>query len=133
MKSREALIRSRQFEVEDRRRKLAAIERMISDFNRMADDLDQQIEAEEQRTGVRDSAHFAYSPFAKAAGLRRDNLLTSADDLKAKLEAARLDLAGAEEELARAGAIEDRVEEQSRYGRRPSSRRRVGHNGVGLR
>ena len=42
MKSRDALIRLKRFEVEEKRRKVADIEAMISDFNHMAVDLDRQ-------------------------------------------------------------------------------------------
>ena len=57
----------------------------------MAADLARQITNEEDRTGIRDEAHFAYSTFAKAAAQRRANLLTSVDDLKAKLALAKHD------------------------------------------
>ena len=59
------------------------------DLEHVAADLARQIAAEEERTGIKDPAHFAYSTFAKAAGLRRSNLLTSIGDLKAKLESAK--------------------------------------------
>jgi len=92
MKSRsESLIRLKKFQVDEKRRQVAQIEMMIADFERMASELDQQIEIEQQKTGISDVAHFAYSTFAKAAAQRRTNLLTSVDDLKAKLEAARRD------------------------------------------
>ena len=58
------------------------METMIRDFEHMAVDLARQIAAEEERTGIKDLAHFAYSTFAKAAALRRGNLLTSVADLQ---------------------------------------------------
>ncbi len=69
---------------------------MIRDFENMAADLERQIVSEEERTGVKDAAHFSYSTFAKAAALRRDKLLVSVADLKAQL-----DVAMAAHELAR--------------------------------
>ncbi len=79
MKSRsESLIRLKKFQVDEKRRQVAQIEMMIADFERMASELDQQIEIEQQKTGISDVAHFAYSTFAKAAIARRDNLLASA-------------------------------------------------------
>ena len=65
------------------------MESMIGDFERMANDLARQIAAEEERTGIKDTSHFAYSTFAKAASLRRMNLLNSVADLRAKLDAAK--------------------------------------------
>jgi flagellar protein FliJ len=99
MKSRDAVLKVSRFEVAEQRRKLADLEVMINDFNRMASDLDAQIEAEHIRSGVRDPTHFSYSPFAKAARQRRDNLLTSVADLTSKLDAAKLELGQAEEEF----------------------------------
>ena len=64
---------------------------MVLDLEQVAADLARQIAAEEERTGIKDAAHFAYSTFAKAAGQRRANLLTSVADLRAKLDSARRD------------------------------------------
>ncbi len=88
MKARESALRLKRFAADEKARKVADLEHMIREFDGMASDLDRQIKAEEDRTGVRDPAHFAYSTFAKSASQRRDNLRASADGLKAKLEAA---------------------------------------------
>jgi len=85
MRSREAALRLKRFEAEEKARKVASLEQMIQEFEQMAVDLERQVRAEEERTGIADRAHFAYSTFAKAANLRRDNLLTSIAGLKAKL------------------------------------------------
>src|SRR2546430_7793402 len=86
MKPRDTALRSKRFEASEKARKVASIETMIFDFEQMAADLARQIAAEEERTGVKDAAHFAYSTFAKAAALRRTNLLTSVVDLRLKLD-----------------------------------------------
>jgi flagellar protein FliJ len=108
MKSRDALIRLKRFEVDDRRRKVAEIETMIGDFNHMAVDLDRQIAIEQERSGVSDTNHYAYPTFAKAAIQRRNNLLASAADLQAKLASAREQLAEALEELGKIALLEER-------------------------
>jgi flagellar FliJ protein len=108
MKSRDALSRLKRFEVEEKRRKVVEIESMIGDFNQMALDLDRQIAIEQERAGVTDVNHYAYPTFAKAAVARRDNLLASAVDLQAKLQAARETLAEADEELKRIELLEER-------------------------
>jgi hypothetical protein len=117
MKARESALRLKRFEADEKARKVADLERMIREFENMAADLDRQIKAEEDRTGIKDPAHFAYSTFAKSAGLRRDNLRTSADGLKAKLEAAQRERDEALEQVARADTPETRAELRSR--RRP--------------
>jgi hypothetical protein len=88
---------------------------MISDFEHVAADLARQIAAEEERTGIKDPAHFAYSTFAKAAGLRRANLLTSVADLRVKLEAARSEHAEVLSEIGKLEPVEAReVDRQMR-------------------
>ena len=109
MKSRsESLIRLKKFQVDEKRRQVAQIESMIADFERMASELDQQIEIEQQKTGISDVAHFAYSTFAKAAMQRRDNLLASANDMKGTLEAAQDALAEAIEDLKKVELLDQR-------------------------
>lgn len=117
MKARESALRLKRFEADEKARKVADLEHMIREFENMAADLDRQIRAEEDRTGIKDPAHFAYSTFAKSASLRRDNLRTSADGLKAKLEAAQKERDEAMEQVSRADTPETRAELRSR--RRP--------------
>jgi hypothetical protein len=88
MKSRETSFRLKRFEVEEKRRKVADIELMIREFEYMATELDRQVQSEEDRTGIKDRGHFAYSTLAKAAAQRRDNLRASVNNLQIKLESA---------------------------------------------
>jgi flagellar FliJ protein len=115
LKSRsESLIRLKKFQVDEKRRQVAQIEMMISDFERMASELDQQIEIEQTKTGISDVAHFAYSTFAKAAMTRRDNLLNSANDMKGKLEAAQDSLAEALEDLKKVELLDQREHQREK-------------------
>jgi len=114
MKSRDAVIRLKRFEVEEKRRKVAEIEMMIGEFSHMAGDLDRQIAIEQERAGISDVNHYAYPTFAKAAIQRRDNLTASAADLEAKLMAARGDLDEANEELKKIELLEERDAERLR-------------------
>ncbi|MGZ5918512.1 MAG: flagellar export protein FliJ [Hyphomicrobium sp.] len=117
MKARESALRLKRFEADEKARKVADLEHMIREFENMAADLDRQIKAEEDRTGIKDPAHFAYSTFAKSASQRRDNLRTSADGLKAKLEGAQRERDEALEQVSRADTPETRAELRNR--RRP--------------
>ncbi len=114
MKARESALRLKRFEADEKARKVADIEHMIRDFEGMADDLDRQIKAEEERTGIKDPAHFAYSTFAKSASQRRDNLRASADGLKVRLEAAQRERDEALERAALADTPASRAEMRSR-------------------
>ena len=79
MKSRETLIRLRKFQVDEKRRRVAQIESMVADFDRMAAELDREIETEQTRAGIHDPAHFAYPTYAKAALTRRKLTLQTGD------------------------------------------------------
>src|SRR6478609_6143383 len=80
MKSRETLIRLKKFQVDEKRRRVAQIEGMIADFQRMSVDLEREIHSEQERAGINDPSHFAYPTYAKAAIQRRENLTRSADE-----------------------------------------------------
>ena len=108
MKSRENLVRLRQFQVNEKRRQVAQLEAMIADFDRLATELDIQIAAEEKKAGITDVNHFAYPTFAKAARQRRDNMKNSQADLVVQKESAQALLAEAEAELAKAELLENR-------------------------
>ena len=114
MKSRETLIRLKKFQVDERRRKVAQIEGMIAEFERMAHDLDREIKAEQDRAGIHDPGHFAYPTYAKAAMQRRENLQRSADDLKIQLEAATDALAEAFEEMKKIELLDERDQMRER-------------------
>lgn len=108
MKSRESAIRLKRFQVEEKRRQVAQIERMIAEFERMAKDLNDQVIAEQERSGIHDTSHFAYPTFAKAATQRRDNLAASERALKDQLAAAKAAFDEAAAELAKVEALAER-------------------------
>ena len=108
MKTRENLVRLKRFQVNEKRRQLAQLELMVADFDRMANELDAQILAEERKAGITDVNHFAYPTFAKAARQRRDNLRNSQTDMLQQKSGVEAALAEAEAELAKAEALENR-------------------------
>jgi flagellar export protein FliJ len=108
MKPRNNMIRLRQFKVAEKHRQVMQLETMISEFERMASELDAQIGAEEKKSGITDENHFAYPTFAKAARTRRDNLAISIRDLKQQKESAEAELLEAENELQKAERMEVR-------------------------
>jgi len=114
MKSRETLIRLRKFQVDEKRRKVAQIEGMVAEFERMATDLDREILAEQDRAGIHDPAHFAYPTYAKAAMQRRENLKRSADDLKVQLDEAKAALGEAFEDLKKVELLDERDQQRER-------------------
>ncbi len=108
MKSRETLIRLKKFQVDEKRRKVAQIEAMIAEFDRIAAELDREIKLEQDRAGIHDPAHFAYPTYAKAAIARRENLKRSADELKVQMDDAKAALGEAFEELKKVEMLDER-------------------------
>jgi flagellar FliJ protein len=127
MKARETALKLKRFETDEKARKVADLEQMIREFETIASDLDRQIQAEEDRTGVKDAKHFAYSTFAKSASQRRDNLRASIAGLRHKLEAAQQDFDEAKQQLALV------TTEQPRDMSRPTRRRHERAAGIALR
>jgi flagellar protein FliJ len=102
MKSRDTLVRLKQFQVDEKRRRIVQLQQMIAEFTRMTNELDREIAGEEQRANIDDPNHFAYPTYARAARSRRDNLNHSLSDLREKLSSAERQLEEASEELAKA-------------------------------
>ncbi len=130
MKSRETLIRLAKFQADDKRRRVAQIEGMIAEFERMANDLEREIQAEQDRAGIHDPAHYAYPTYAKAAIARRDNLRRSAGELKSQLADAQGALAEALDELKKMELLGDRDQQRERTAR--TTREHTGLPRIGL-
>ena len=114
MKSRETLIRLKKFQVDEKRRKVAQIEAMMAEFDRIASELDREIKLEQDRAGIHDPAHFAYPTYAKAAIARRENLKRSADELKVQLEDAKGALGEAFDEMKKVELLDERDQMRER-------------------
>jgi flagellar protein FliJ len=114
MKARNTLIRLKKFQLDEKRRKVAQIEAMIADFQRMASDLEREIVAEQERAGINDPTHFAYPTYAKAAIARRENLKRSADELAVQLDDAKVALQESFEDLKKVELLDERDQVRDR-------------------
>ena len=114
MKARETALRLKRFEADEKNRKVQELEQRIREFEQMAHDLERQVKAEEERTGVRDQQHFAYSTFARSAEQRRQNLLASVSELQEKLQFAVAERDDVLAELDEVDALRDRDDQRSR-------------------
>ncbi|QDL96533.1 flagellar export protein FliJ [Rhodopseudomonas palustris] len=130
MKSRDTLIRLKKFQVDERRRRVAQIEAMIADFERMSSDLEREIITEQERAGIADPTHFAYPTYAKAAIQRRENLTRSADELRVQLEEARGQLSEAFDEMKKVELLDER--DQARERAEESAREQADLDSIGL-
>jgi flagellar export protein FliJ len=114
MKSRETLIRLKKFQVDEKRRKVAQIEAMIAEFDRIAAELEREIKVEQDRAGIHDPGHFAYPTYAKAAMTRRENLKRSTGELKTQLDDAKAMLGEAFEELKKVEMLDERDQQREK-------------------
>ena len=108
MKSRESLTRLKEFQLKEKRCQLKQLQMMMAEFERMAKDLENQIQYEEKKSGITDPTHFAYSTFAKAARQRSDNLQVSIKELQVQQDTAEAAVEELQEEFDKASAIEER-------------------------
>lgn len=116
MRSKTTLMKLQRFRYEEHRRQAAEIESMIAEFRRKQVELDQQVQIEEQRTGVTDPNHFNYSLTAKSIRTRRDNLNKSIADLEQQREEARERLEESTQELHKAEALAGKSSEEQADG-----------------
>src|SRR3954449_11885956 len=93
------VLRVKRFEAAVMEKKVVSLEAMIRDLKGMAAALSHQIDAEQQRTKVKDARRADYSMAALAAVARRTKLMVSLADLRSALEAAKREHATAEEEV----------------------------------
>jgi flagellar FliJ protein len=130
MKSRETLIRLKKFQVDEKRRKVAQIEGMIAEFDRMGVDLEREIKSEQDRAGIHDPAHYAYPTYAKAAMTRRENLKRSADELRVQLDDAKSALGEAFDEMKKVELLDER--DQAREREEEEAREQAELDAIGL-
>lgn len=114
MKSRETLIRLKRFQIDEKRRRVAQIEAMIAEFERMSVDLEREILSEQEKSGIHDPGHYAYPTYAKAAMTRRENLKRSAAELVLQLDSAKEALSAAFEDLKKIELLDERDQMRER-------------------
>jgi flagellar export protein FliJ len=114
MKSRETLVRLKKFQLDEKRRRVAQIETMIAEFDRVAGELEREIRIEQDRSGIHDPAHFAYPTYAKAAIARRENLKRSVEELRIQLEDAKSALGEAFDDLRKVELLDVRDQMRER-------------------
>ena len=108
MKSRESLVRLKEFQVREKQRQLNQLQMMMAEFERMTKELENQITFEEKKSGISDPTAFRLSDVCQgcppagrqSAGLGRE--------LKVQQDAAELALEEVQAEFAKAAALEER-------------------------
>jgi hypothetical protein len=75
-----------QLGIEDRSQRIALMKATVADFNKSANELEEWIRVEQNRTRIDDPAHFAYSTSAASMTRRRDALMRSRETLIRAIE-----------------------------------------------
>lgn len=70
-------IKQKNFQVAERSKIIGNLEMTVAEFERSLAILNKEIESAENRNGIHDPKHFAYSLLAKATSERRDNVARS--------------------------------------------------------
>lgn len=96
-----ALVRQKQFQVDDLAAKANQASQLLSELQVLARRLDIEIAQEEQRTNRFDPNDIAYSLYAKAARARRENLQRSMQELDQMLQSFERALSEARQNLDR--------------------------------
>jgi flagellar export protein FliJ len=99
MKGRQILIRLNEREVDDKRRRLADLDRLLDQIKLQAQNLETELVQEQARAGADREAALTYGAYAQHIILRREKLAQSIRDLEEKVLEARDDLASAFQEL----------------------------------
>jgi len=114
MKGLPTLIRVRQWELEEKRRKLADLEGLAAQLTEAIARLDDEVKMEQGIAGSSLEVNFAYAPFAQAAIERRRTLLASLEDVKHQIDAASEEVTMAYQELKKYEVAQDNRRRRAR-------------------
>jgi flagellar export protein FliJ len=99
MKGRKILIRLNERDVDDKRRRLAELDRLLDQIKLQAQNLETELVSEQARAAADPEAGMTYGAYAQAIIGRREKLAASIADLEQKVLEARDDLAESFREL----------------------------------
>ena len=99
MKGRKLLIRLHEREVDEKRKQLAEMDRLLDSLKAQAQTLEVELVMEQAKAGGDPNALMTYDAFAKAVIERRKNLASTIADVEFRVTQARDELADAFREL----------------------------------
>jgi flagellar export protein FliJ len=114
MKGLPTLIRVRQWELEERRRKLADLEGLAAQLDEAIARLDDEVKMEQSVVQSSLEVNFAYAPYAAAAIERRRTLLASLADVRTQIEGASQEVTIAYQELKKYEVAQDNRRRRAR-------------------
>jgi flagellar FliJ protein len=114
MKGLPTLIRVRQWELEEKRRKLADLEGLAAQLEEAVARLDDEVRMEQGVASASQEVSFAYAPYAQAAIERRRTLKASLEDVRLQIEAAAEEVTAAFQELKKYEVAQDNRRRRAR-------------------
>jgi flagellar protein FliJ len=114
MKGLPTLIRVRQWELEEKRRKLADLEGLAAQLDEAIARLDDEVKMEQGIVQSSLEVNFAYAPYAAAAIERRRTLLASLEDVRLQIAAAQEEVTIAYQELKKYEVAQDNRRRRTR-------------------
>jgi flagellar export protein FliJ len=114
MKGLPTLIRVRQWELEEKRRKLADLEGLAAQLDEAISRLDDEVKMEQVVATSSTEVNFAYAPYAQAAIERRRTLQASLEDVRQQIDAAHEEVTVAFQELKKYEVAQDNRRKRAR-------------------
>lgn len=114
MKKRDSLIRYRQWQVDEQRRKLADLYAVAEDLDVQAKNLELTLANEQEKAKRASHLSFAYPGFAEQAIKRRENLKRTRDEINIQIETAKSELSEMYQELKKIEILDQRQEEREK-------------------
>ena len=112
MKKRASLIRYRQWQVDEQRRKLADLYAVAEDLALQARNLETTLASEQEKAKRSSHLSFAYPGFAEQAVKRRENLKRTSDEIDSQIETAKGELSELFQELKKIEILDQRQGER---------------------
>ncbi len=114
MKGLPTLIRVRQWELEEKRRKLADLQGLEAQLDEAIARLDDEVKMEQGVAAASNEITFAYAPYAQAAIERRRTLVASLEEVRQQIVAAHEEVTIAFQELKKYEIAQDNRRKRAR-------------------
>lgn len=114
MKGLTTLIRLHRWQLDEKRRQLADLERLSEDLNGQSERLEAEVKGEQRSAAETDEGRYAYPGYAAGVVDRRDNLTRSIAEVEISIEAAREDVAAIFEKVKTYEQAERRQQDRAR-------------------
>ena len=132
MKNLDNLIRLHQWRLDEKRQKVAELERLASRFRAEIEELEKGLKLEQEVAAKSTEAATGYGNYALAAVARRDKLEQSVAELEKEMVQAVEEVAGAFQEFKKFDLIRARDREKAEFKKKREQQRAIDEAGLNL-